>query len=134
MISLLRRFLIAALLLFAAAASARAEYSYTEYSPEVLAAAQATGEPFLVDFFAPWCPTCRAQERVLTSLYSGNSKYNAIPVIRVDWDTWRNSELVAAWRIPRRSTLVLVEGNTELGRIVADTREERIVNLLELAF
>jgi hypothetical protein len=71
---------------------------------------------------------------VLTSLYSGDSKYNAIPVIRVDWDTWRNSELVAAWRIPRRSTLVLVEGNTELGRIVADTREERIVNLLELAF
>jgi hypothetical protein len=29
---------------------------------------------------------------------------------------------------------VLVEGNTELGRIVADTREESIVNLLELAF
>lgn len=126
-------FLVAALV-FAAIPSARADYSYTVYSPEALAEARASGEPFLIDFFAPWCTTCRAQERVVAGLYEGDSKYNAIEVIRVDWDTYRDSELVASMAIPRRSTLVLIAGDTELGRIVADTREDTIQALLDLAF
>jgi thioredoxin 1 len=134
MTEFIRRVVLAAALILAASGIALADYSYTDYSPEVLADARASGKPFLVDFFAPWCVTCRAQERVVTRLYEGDSKYNDIQIIRVDWDTYRSSQLVADWQIPRRSTLVLIEGDTELGRLVADTREDAIRGLLDLAF
>ncbi|MEX0627451.1 MAG: thioredoxin family protein [Cucumibacter sp.] len=133
MLATLRRAALALAFCALATPAALADYSYIVYSPQVLAEAQATGKPFLVDFYATWCPTCHAQERVLTSLYEGDSKYNAIPVIRVDWDTWRRSSLVADWGIPRRSTLVLMQGTQELGRLVADTRPEAIKALLDLA-
>lgn len=129
-----RRTFLAAALILSATGIALAEYSYTDYSPQLLADARASGKPFLVDFFAPWCVTCRAQERIVSRLYEGDSRYNDIQIIRVDWDTYRSSQLVADWNIPRRSTLVLIEGDSELGRLVADTREDAIRGLLDLAF
>ncbi|WP_035873255.1 thioredoxin family protein [Cucumibacter marinus] len=134
MTRLLRRSALALILAFAAIPLAFANYSYTDYSEDVLAAAEASGEPYLLDFYATWCTTCRAQERVVEGLYASDSKYNAIKVIRVDWDTYRRSQLVADLQIPRRSTLVLFKGETELGRIVAQTGEGEIRGLLDKAF
>ncbi len=34
-------------------------------------AAQKDGKPILVDIFAPWCPTCRAQKPILEVLLGG---------------------------------------------------------------
>ena len=110
-----------------------ADYPVTEYTPEAVAAARASGKPFLLDFFAPWCTTCRAQERVISGLLQNNPAYREIQIIRVDWDTNRTGPLVAELQIPRRSTLVVMQGTVELGRIVADTREANIAALLDLA-
>lgn len=104
-----------------------------DYSPEVLAGLQASGEPFLIDFFATWCSTCAAQERVLEELAAGSSAYKAIPILRVDWDMFGNGELSRQLAIPRRSTLVMMKGTQELGRLVAETRRDRIAALLDLA-
>ena len=42
------------------------------YSPEALAQAQAAGQPVALHFRADWCPTCRAQDKVLdTALAAG---------------------------------------------------------------
>ena len=103
------------------------------YSEKTLAEAQASGQPYLLDFFATWCSTCAAQERVLESLVAGDPRYAAIPVIRVDWDQHSRGPLVASMGIPRRSTLVLMTGTTELGRLVAETRQDKIAGLLDLA-
>ncbi|MNL86889.1 hypothetical protein D3C87_2158000 [compost metagenome] len=59
--------------------------------------------------------------------------YADIPILRIDWDTYGNSELARNMAIPRRSTLVLMRGETELGRLVAETRKDRIGALLDLA-
>lgn len=104
-----------------------------DYTPEVLTRLQQSGEPFLIDFFATWCSTCAAQERTLAELASGNAAYAAIPILRVDWDTHGDGELARSLAIPRRSTLVMMKGTTELGRLAAETRKDRIAGLLDLA-
>jgi thiol-disulfide isomerase/thioredoxin len=131
-----RRFVLFALATGAAAVSlggvARA-LDTIEYTQESLAALQASGEPFLIDFFATWCTTCAAQERALDSLAQENAAYREVPVLRVDWDRHGDGELSRSLAIPRRSTLVLMRGTTELGRLVAETRRDRIAELLDLA-
>lgn len=107
--------------------------SATTYTPAVLAEAQASGKPFLIDFFASWCTTCRAQERVIDSLIEENAAYGEIQIIRVDWDEHERGDLVRDMAIPRRSTLVIMDGTIELGRIVAGTGRDEIAELLDLA-
>ena len=107
--------------------------SATSYTPAVLAEAQASGKPFLIDFFASWCSTCKAQERVIEGLIEENPAYGEIEIIRVDWDENERGDLVRDMAIPRRSTLVVMEGTTELGRIVAGTGRDQIAELLDLA-
>lgn len=102
------------------------------YSGPELAQLAATGQPYLMDFYATWCVTCAAQQRVLDDLQS-EAAYADIPILRIDWDTYGNSELARNMAIPRRSTLVLMRGETELGRLVAETRKDRIAALLDLA-
>ena len=103
------------------------------YSPELLAQLQQSGKPFLVDFFATWCTTCAAQERVLEELTGESDAYKAIPILRVDWDLFGNGEFSRQLAIPRRSTLVMMHGTSELGRLVAETRKDKIAGLLDLA-
>jgi thioredoxin 1 len=104
-----------------------------DYSPDALSRLQGSGKPFLIDFFATWCSTCAAQERVLEQLAAENGVYGAIPILRVDWDKFGNGELAQQLAIPRRSTLVMMQGTRELGRLVAETRKARIAGLLDLA-
>jgi thiol:disulfide interchange protein len=112
---------------------ASAAARFVDYSEAVLAEVAASGQPYLIDFFATWCSTCAAQERVLQGLADENPAYAAIPIIRVDWDQHSRGDLVNRMGIPRRSTLVMMRGTTELGRLVADTGRETIARLLDLA-
>jgi thiol-disulfide isomerase/thioredoxin len=105
----------------------------TPYTPAGLVAAKAAGKPFLLDFFADWCVTCAAQHRVLDKLRAAHPAYVAIPFIQVDWDAEEHGPLVRAMKIPRRSTLVVLKGERELGRLVAETDPGKIEALLKLA-
>lgn len=94
----------------------------------------AKGETVFLDFKASWCTTCRAQERVINALKSQNADYEAnITFIDVDWDEFSDSQLVKDLSIPRRSTLVALKGDTELGRIVAGTSKSQIKALMDAA-
>lgn len=94
----------------------------------------AAGDTVFLDFKADWCSTCAAQERVINALKSANPAYEKnIVFINVDWDVHSRSALSKELRIPRRSTLVVLKGDQELGRIVAQTSEAKIKGLMDTA-
>lgn len=105
----------------------------TEYTPGLIKSKLAAGETVLVDFAATWCSTCKRQERVIDELRAANPALDEnISFVKVDWDTYSSSEVVTSRNIPRRSTLILLRGDEELGRIVAGTGSDEIKALLEL--
>lgn len=94
----------------------------------------AQGRTVFVDFSAIWCSTCRAQANVIISLKQENPAYDqAIAFVSVDWDTYGNGALSRRLNIPRRSTLVVLKGDRELGRIVAGTSRTEIKALMDTA-
>ncbi len=125
-----RSFVLSTLALVPAAAWAQA----TPYTPGLVQRELAAGNTVFLDFKAEWCSTCAAQERVITALLAENPAYGeAITFIDVDWDDHRRSALVERLNIPRRSTLVVLKGDQELGRLVADTRRAEIQGLMDTA-
>ena len=97
-------------------------------------AALKAGKTVFVDYAADWCSTCAVQERVIGSLRASNPDYDAnIVFVRVDWDDYGNAPVARDRNIPRRSTLIALKGNKELGRIVAGTSEADIKKLMDRA-
>lgn len=105
-----------------------------DYTPGMAKKDLAAGKTVFLDFSATWCGTCAAQDRVITALRAENPAYDKnISFIKVDWDDYGNSKLSNALKIPRRSTLVVLKGNKELGRIVAGTSRKHIKKLMDTA-
>ena len=104
------------------------------YTPGLVQQRLQAGETLFLEFGTKWCSTCAAQRRTLTSLRDANPNYEQkITFVTVDYDKYGRSELATSLRIPRRSTLVVLKGDKELGRIVAGTRENEIKNLMDVA-
>lgn len=104
------------------------------YTPGSAEAAMDAGKIVLLDFWASWCSTCAAQERVLAQLRAENPAYaKNIVFFIVDWDQHGKGALSKSLRIPRRSTLVALKGRQELGRLVAGTAKRDIKALLDTA-
>ena len=103
-----------------------------EYAPGVIEKHLAEGKTVFVDYAASWCGTCARQERVINALRQSNPAYDqAMVFVRVDWDNFRQHDVTTSRRIPRRSTLLVLKGDQELGRIVAGTSEAQIKSLLD---
>ena len=62
----------------------------------------------------------------MSALIDGNPAYQAVKLIRVDWDQFGQSEIVSELKIPRRSTLVMFKDGAEIGRVVAQTAASAI--------
>ena len=104
------------------------------YKPGLVEKELAAGKTVFLDFYTDWCSTCARQGRVINALKAQNSKYEKnISFISVDWDKHARSNLSKRLNIPRRSTLVVLKGDTELGRIVAGTSKKHIKALLDKA-
>ena len=89
--------------------------------------AQAADKRILIDVWAPWCPTCRAQEPIIDRVAAARGNENLI-VFRVSFDDQKAE--VRRFGAQRQSTLIAYRGSRETGRLVADTNPDRIAALV----
>ena len=106
---------------------------FVDYTPGIINAALAEGKTVFVDYSATWCGTCKRQERVINALRESDPAYDsAMLFVKVDWDTYKNADVTVFRGIPRRSTLIVLRAEDELGRLVAGTSETQIKSLMAL--
>ena len=106
----------------------------TPFTPGLVESELAAGKTVFLDVYTDWCSTCAAQGRAITALRAENPAYDAaISFIAMDWDVHAGSDLAKRLQIPRRSTLIVLKGEDELGRIVAQTSKKTIKDLLDTA-
>ena len=120
--------LITATLLLCCAALAHA-LDIKPYTADALAAAQKADQPVALHFHADWCPTCRAQSKVLQSLQAEPGLQ--LTVLVVDYDT--EKALKRRFKVNAQSTLVVLRGQQEWARLVGDTAPSSIRSALQSA-
>lgn len=91
-------------------------------------AALDSGGPVLVDIYAAWCTTCRAQSKALDRLFRQRA-YGGYRVFVVDYDS--EKDIMRAFGATQRSTLIVFKGGVERGRVVGDTSAASIEALLK---
>lgn len=129
-----RRAFSLALAFFLALVSVPAKAAnWVDYDTGVIQDALNSGKTVFVDYFAVWCSTCKVQERKIDQLRAENPAYDkAMIFVRVDWDLWGSEDVSKSRKIPRRSTLLVLKGDKELGRVVAGTATTKIKELMDL--
>ncbi len=121
------KFAASAVALSVALAQGALAFESKAYSAAAFKAAQAAGTPILVDVFAPWCPTCKAQMKVLDGLKS-KPEYAGVTIFQVDFDN--QTDALKAFGVRQQSTLIAFKGATEVSRSAGATKPEAIEALL----
>ena len=67
----------------------------------------------------------------MSALLDGKPEYQAVTVMMLDWDTFKDAPITSELKIPRRSTLVMFKGGEEVGRVIAQTAEPAIAELFD---
>ncbi|GLP95495.1 thioredoxin family protein [Paraferrimonas sedimenticola] len=88
---------------------------------------QAQGTPVLIDVYAPWCPTCKKQQKVLAE-YFAQHPLSPVQVLVVDYDNQK--QWVKHFKAPRQSTLYLYQNGEQLWFSVAETRQKPLFSAL----
>ena len=105
-----------------------------EFEPGALQTQLDAGKTVFLDYYTHWCSTCKRQARVIEALRLENPAYNkAIVFMDVNWTVYENFPISTTRNIPRRSTLLMLKGDQELGRIVSGTSKEDIKALMDKA-
>ena len=104
--------------------SARADTTgWTPYDAAEFMMAQKKGKTIVVDVYADWCPTCRAQAPILEELRVEKQKSDVL-FVKVDFD--EEKAFLRDNRIPRQSTVLVFKGMDEVARSIAQTNRAEL--------
>lgn len=93
------------------------------YDPVVFAAAQESGRPIIVGFWATWCATCQTQIRAIDAL-ADDPRFDDLLVFVVDYDTQK--PVMRLFHVMTRSQMLSMHGEEETGRLVQETDPDLI--------
>ncbi len=77
--------------------------AYQDFTQPAYEAAIADGKTVILDFHADWCPTCRANEPIVESVFSSNTDTNIVG-FKVNYDT--EIALRRAFNVQSQSTFI----------------------------
>lgn len=117
------RFLAAIALFLSATAALAGELPYDKAAFDK---AVADGKPVIVDFFADWCPTCKAQRPHVQSLLN-EAKMKDVTLFVANYDT--EKDLKKALRVTQQATFVVFKGGKEVGRSTGQTKKKDLAAL-----
>lgn len=101
---------------------------FREFDSSAFAAAQAAGEPVLVDVQAWWCPVCASQNRTIKKVVA-STRYDRVIVFHLNYDKQKEE-----WKrlgVSKQGTLIAYRGQTETGRLAFQTNSGKIEALLD---
>lgn len=117
-------FVAASLVCLAGAAHALTIKPFNEAE---FAAAQSAGKPVAIHFTATWCPTCKAQEKVLRQLKEDPLLAN-VTLLTSDYD--QSKALQKQMSVKAQSTFVVFKGKVEVARSSGEVEPKEIKTLL----
>src|SRR5271156_1816629 len=88
------------------------------FTKEAFQQSQKNGEKILLHFHADWCPTCKAQKKVLTKL-DGEGGLKGITVYTVDYD--KETAFKQDMHVTQQATFIAFYGTPETGRVTGIT-------------
>jgi peroxiredoxin len=119
------KFLILLSVLFSSViAFAETNYNFTL---DKFHASQEAGEKILLHFHADWCPTCKAQKKVLEKLELVGVLKN-VTVYTVDYD--KETAFKTEMKVTAQSTLITFYGKVEEKRSSGETDSDKIQTLI----
>lgn len=121
--------MVAAVLVSLASHAVAAEHK-SAFTEDAFRAAQANNDVVLVDVFAPWCPTCKKQSKVIDAYFAEHPD-SKVKVMVVDFDNQK--EWVSYFKAPRQSTLLVYKGEEQLWFAVSETNKKKIFAALASA-
>ncbi len=69
----------------------------------------------------------------MSALRNENPAYQAVTVMKVDWSEHSGSDIAQEHAVRRRSTLVMLSGGEEVGRVIGSTSRDDIEALFKAA-
>lgn len=118
-IAVIGAFVVGATQLTAQASAA----NWSTYDEAEFMMAQKKGKTIVVDVYADWCPTCRAQAPILDELRTEKQSADVL-FVKVNFDD--EKAFLRANRIPRQSTVLVFKGTDEVARSIAETNRTRL--------
>lgn len=98
------------------------------FNSEAFQKAQKGGQKILLHFHADWCPTCRAQQKTLSTLEKDGA-LKGITSFTVDYD--KETDLKKQLKVTSQSSFIAFLGGLENGRVTGVTSESDIKAFLD---
>lgn len=109
-------------------------FSPLDFEAEKFRTDQKSGKAVVIDVYANWCPTCKAQQKDLEAIFK-DDRFKDITVYKVDFDDTKLRNQISSMigrPISRQSTLIFFKGDEILGFSVAERGDKLKAHLEKL--